>query len=186
MEHLDLTGNNIVTLPDSLAKLKILKSLWLQNCSLVGCPPVISEITNLKELSLAENAIIQELPESLKNLEKLNKLNISSCGLDILPEVVFELKELKRLYLRNNEIDPEKSVSSSLSNLKELEVLDLSQCGLTSFPEVITKLLKLRYLFLDRNSITSLPGSLKNLKKNLRGLVFPIVSSPLIPWLYQN
>ena len=161
LEHLDMSGNNIMSLPDSLAKLKELKTLRLLNCALVHFPPVISQLIRLKELSLAGNQNIVLLPKSLKSLQELTTLNVSNCGLITFPKVVSKLKKLKYLLLRNNKI---KSLPRRVSNLKELEVLDVSANGI-SYSEVISELPKLRYVFLGANNIMSVFDSLEKLEE---------------------
>ena len=76
LEILDLTINQIETLPESIGKLTQLQYLQLRDNQLTSLPKNIRKLTALTELNLEVNQLT-ELPASLGNLPNLKTIKIS-------------------------------------------------------------------------------------------------------------
>jgi len=137
IEHLDISNNNILTLPSDFNKLK-----------------------NIQYLSLSNNGAITNL-NLLKNLKKIQTLHLESLELKEIPSWLKNLKQLEFLNLSYNEIS---TVSSSIGDLVNLTTLDLSKNLISTLPSNIKKLTKLLYLHISGNSLTTVPKYVKNLK----------------------
>ncbi|XP_040998821.1 probable inactive receptor kinase At5g67200 [Juglans microcarpa x Juglans regia] len=93
LEGLDLCG---VLAPDTLSRLDRLRVLSLQNNSLTGTIPDLSELFNLKTLFLDHNLFTGSFPTSILSLPRLRTIDISYNNLTgMLPS---RLAALDRLY----------------------------------------------------------------------------------------
>jgi Leucine-rich repeat (LRR) protein len=116
---------------------------------------IISQITCLKELKLAENALSGELSSSISELRDLEVLDVQGNKLSTLPDEIGALANLRILNVANNQ-------------LSELPTVELSKCSLTQilatknrisgqlFPASVTSMLRLHELDVSVNTITSL------------------------------
>lgn len=96
---LNLSGKNLLSLPEDIGLLK-----------------------NLKVLNLDRNAI-KEFPDSFWQLEQLEVLILSRNGLENIPENIGNLRSLKQLYISRNNLS---SLPQSIVDLKKLKKLDAS------------------------------------------------------------
>ncbi|MBN1184947.1 MAG: T9SS type A sorting domain-containing protein [Bacteroidales bacterium] len=162
----------------------------LNNNNLNGCiPPVIGDLENLKQLSLAFNYLIHDsIPSQLGNLSNLQQLNLSYNILTgPIPQQLGDLTNLTQLELQGNDLSD--SIPPQLGNLSQLVRLDLGANDLIgkipielsnlsnldllllyannlvgSIPDSLCKLSKLRYLALYQNDLSdSIPTCLGNL-----------------------
>ena len=127
IRELNLSVNNLTSLPPEISNLKNLETLFLANNKLEQLPPQIGKLTNLKYLYLGYNKLTS-LPESIGNLKKLEYLSLRRNNLTSLPESIGNLKKLEYLYLENN------------PNLKYINS-SLYRSGLKIFKNSSTKIL---------------------------------------------
>ena len=111
---LDLSGQHLKNLPESIGNLKKLQILDL----------------NENELSY--------LPKSIKNLEKLRGLNLSNNNFEKLPKLIGSFEWLIVLRLYDNKL---KSLPESIVNLK-LKHLDIRKNPITALPKSIKQWIK--------------------------------------------
>jgi Leucine-rich repeat (LRR) protein len=91
LEILDLSVNNLISLPSTVLLLKNLRILRVSHNKLEKIPNgFFDNLKNLEQLALVDNCLL-ELPEL--PLEKLNYLNISYNYLTKIPEQFLKLKE---------------------------------------------------------------------------------------------
>lgn len=121
LQELRIIGNdwdwNFKSLPDSFYLLKNLSILSIQNTDLDTISPLISKLSNLSKLELAQNKITQ-LPASMKELYQLKELSINV--LKEIPEL--EYLETLRLYLYNDTV----KLPQGFEKLLKLKKLSIS------------------------------------------------------------
>lgn len=145
LQVLDLSSNNLTTLPDFL----------------MHCP-----LTSL----IAKNNFLnnESLPKSLiSKTGVLRELNLSGNFLSHFPDQVMELRGLKYLYMGGNKI---KSIPKDIWKVQSLQILSMGGNLLTEVPETVGNLSQLQGLILCDNLIDSLPTSIARLK-NLKSLL---------------
>ena len=196
LENLDLSGNQLRSLPQSFAKLTKLRGLKLRHNRLSSVPQLIGRLANLRWLDLASNALtslpeslgqlrnlealtlygnkLATVPSSIEQLQNLRGLDLAYCELTSLPESLAGLARLESLHLEGNNLA---SLPSSLGKLAKLQTLDLGSNRFSSLPESIDQLTGLLVLHIDHNKLTSLPHSVGELR-NLR--ILQVASNEVI------
>jgi internalin A len=101
LEILDLVGNQLTEIPDSIGNLTNLKTLMLRYNKLTELPESIGNLTNLMALDLKVNQLT-EIPESIGNLTNLKNLSLTRNQLTEIPESIGNLTNLKELWLSDN------------------------------------------------------------------------------------
>ncbi|MDD5326636.1 MAG: P-loop NTPase fold protein [Phycisphaerae bacterium] len=172
LQSLFLGGNQLTKLPEAIGKLTNLQSLDLWDNGLTALPEAIGKLTNLQSLNLWGNQLTT-LPEAITKLTNLQSLDLADNQLTTLPEAIAKLTKLQSLFLWGNQLT---TLPEAIGKLTNLQSLDLWDNGLTALPEAITKLTNLQSLNLMDNQLTTLPeaiGKLTNLQSlNLRGNPF--------------
>jgi len=139
LTDLDLSINNLVSLPDEMDQLKNLTQLYVHNNKLKTVPNVIYKLKNLTELNMGGNEI-ESISEEIGNLTKLTILWLDDNQLTSMPEAIGNLTKLTRLYLSGNELT---SLPKSIGNLVNLKNDELHINGnplITSLPDSIRKI----------------------------------------------
>lgn len=114
-------------------------SLQLRSKRLKSIPPIVYEMSNLRELDLRGNRIAQ-LPDSIARLTHLQRLDLSRNPLMGLPAAMGQMVELKELVLWSTYVTDLPPTFEMLDT--NLELLDLRDCPLTlDDQEAITALL---------------------------------------------
>ena len=103
---LDLSGNEITSLPDNWDLLDLLSDLDLSDNQLEKLPRhfcVGSLATSLKQLNLSANKLVL-LPNYFCNLKQLISVNLNKNNLKALPPSIGKLSNLKHLQAADNHI----------------------------------------------------------------------------------
>uniref|UniRef100_A0A4W3GUE2 Leucine-rich repeat-containing protein 40 n=1 Tax=Callorhinchus milii TaxID=7868 RepID=A0A4W3GUE2_CALMI len=119
LKLLDLTRNQLESVPPELAKMVSLEQLYLRHNKLRGLPELPS-CQFLKELHVGNNQIEYLGPEHLKNLSAISVIELRDNKLKSLPDEILLLQGLERLDLTNNDIS---SLPYALGNLPKLKSL---------------------------------------------------------------
>ncbi|KAI8009708.1 Receptor-like protein EIX2 [Camellia lanceoleosa] len=134
LEHLDLSGVNLVKVPNWLQvinNLPFLVELRLAGCQLDHFPPFLSAInfTSLAVLDLSGNQFGSLIPGWIFSLGSLVYLDLSSCNLiGPIPKGSWNLTSLETLDVSYNDLNS--SLPNSLfSTTNSLVYLSLKQCG---------------------------------------------------------
>lgn len=179
LKELDLSNCGLSAVPDEIANLKHLESLYMGINAVFINSDVFDELNRNKFRNKFTN-----FPKVLCELITLKELDLRYCNLSFLPDEIGKLKQLEGLILRGNKIThlPKtfyklaqlkeldcnqcsvKSLPDKFENLQELEILDLNG-DFKAFPKAICKLKNLKILYLSDCGLTSLPDELANLQK---------------------
>ncbi|MFZ4676609.1 MAG: leucine-rich repeat domain-containing protein, partial [Nodosilinea sp.] len=157
--ELDLSELGLTEVPDSVAKLTNLASLYLWGNQITAIPDAISTLTNLTELSLFSNQITA-IPDAISTLTNLTMLNLFNNQITAIPDTISTLTNLTGLYLSGNQITAIPDTISTLTNLTEL---NLSGNQITAIPDSISTLTNLTTLYLSGNQITAIPDTISTL-----------------------
>ena len=117
---LELSGNCIVDLPESLGELTTLETIDVSNNQLTSIDQM-KKLDNLTSIKADANAIESIENLKLKNKQRLEHLSLSSNKLASIPDDIQHCKQLKRLLLLDNATL--KALPSSLSNNKKLQTI---------------------------------------------------------------
>ncbi|MEC7981269.1 MAG: leucine-rich repeat domain-containing protein [Candidatus Neomarinimicrobiota bacterium] len=166
LTYLDLTLNQLTSLPDSFRRLTALTKLDLYCNQLSSLPDSFGCLTALAELYLYCNQLTS-LPHSFGNLSALTNLVLASNRLTSLPDSFGNLTALTQLTLETNRLI---SLPDSFGRLTALTYLNLRKNQLTSLPDSFGDLSALTQLDLDENQLKYLPDSFGDLSA-LRVLV---------------
>ncbi|PPR97976.1 hypothetical protein GOBAR_AA22684 [Gossypium barbadense] len=88
LKVLDLTGNFIQRLPNSISNLKNLTALLLAVCSYLKYVPSLSNLRALEGLDIRGTAI-KEVPHGMQNLSSLKCLKLRCWNIDEIPNGIF-------------------------------------------------------------------------------------------------
>ncbi|EGB03524.1 hypothetical protein AURANDRAFT_13086, partial [Aureococcus anophagefferens] len=158
LESLDVSGNHLQELPDSLLKLTDLLKLHATGNDLTAVPD-LGPLTKLLDLDLSMNQIPDQ-PEWLDKLTSLKTLDLSRNLIDgRLTSAVCALAELETLKLRRNLLD---GLPDCMGDLISLDDLDLAYNELVdALPETwgLAKWHRLYHLHVSDNKLKTLPAS---------------------------
>jgi len=163
-----ISGDSIITLPNSIINLSSLVDLNITECPKLQLGTLfflISQLKNLKELDLSENGL-SDLPMSLTKLTQLKELWLDNNIFTSVPESVKSLSNLEYLRFFSNNID---SLNITSGDLKSLKGIDLCYNKFDTFPMELINLNKLESVVMWYNEISTIPEDITSLK-NLRRL----------------
>jgi Leucine-rich repeat (LRR) protein len=163
--YLNLSENELSTLPETLGAMLKLVELRLYNNNIDTLPESIGKLSRLQELHLDHNRIVV-LPQSIGELHALKELRLANNALTSLPASIDGLTNLRRLDLRDNRLA---SLPDAIGRLPQLTHLDLRGNALISLPEGISTLPQLQKLDLRWNRLLDAPAWLPALRE--RGCV---------------
>jgi len=107
LKHLSI-GSRIDRIPDSLSRLKNLKTLNLNNNPLKKIPESIYFLENLFQFHIG-NTKIEEVSESIAMLKNLDVLDVKQIYIKEIPEAFLSLKKLRILFVKKDNLS-EKSI----------------------------------------------------------------------------
>lgn len=157
--ELDLSKQQLSTLPNTIGQLTTLSSLDLHYNRLASFPVSIAQLTRLTKLDLHDNQL-RSISESIGQLVSLTSLDLWDNQLASLPVSIGQLTKLASLNLGKNKFA---SVPESLGLHTRLEWLNLGKNQLTSLPRSIGQLTSLMVLRVEKNKLATLPESIGQL-----------------------
>ncbi|NOR56675.1 MAG: protein kinase [Sulfurovum sp.] len=141
LEVLDMTDNQLHTLPDDFGKLKNLKILFLSNNLFTEVPTVLSQCPNLSMIGFRNNNI-DTLAENALPLST-RWLILTDNVLTSLPESMGALKYLQKCMLSGNQLT---HLPRSMKHCENLELLRIAVNAFTELPKMLLDLPKLSWL----------------------------------------
>jgi Leucine-rich repeat (LRR) protein len=97
----DLSRNQLTTLPAEIGSLRNIKFLYIKENQLTTLPPEIGQLSNLTTLHLGSNQLTT-LPPEIGQLTKLEELYLTDNQLKTLPPEIGRLPNLKTLNVQFN------------------------------------------------------------------------------------
>ncbi|MGL1888299.1 MAG: hypothetical protein OCD76_17420 [Reichenbachiella sp.] len=122
---LDISNQNLTSLPTEVADVKNLTFINLKGNKLTELPDFLYNNQNLKTLLLYRNNGLSLAP-AIKNLTGLEILEIIGCNMIELPSEIYELQNLKRMAIGGNQFTTEQvnSLKAALPNCRIYESID--------------------------------------------------------------
>ena len=176
LKTLDLSGNQLQTLPDSFAGLTALTKVSLKKNNLSAIPACTQKWAKLMDLIIADNGIVA-LPVAI--FEALKELCTLDCKNNKIQEVkgpIWMLPRLRILDVQGNDImsppmafvnKGKRSVMAyfkSLDTAQRTKSVNLKQSDLTSIPSAVLAIRTLTSLVVDENYLVALPPDIEHLK----------------------
>ena len=149
LEILDLSGNQLTTLPDDLTRFARLRILFASNNPFTELPSVLGQMPQLEMVGFKACRIAHVPADSLP--PRLRWLILTDNQLQTLPGSLGNCTRLQKLMLSCNQLV---SLPASLVHCQRLELLRIASNRFTSVPEPIFQLPALSWLALAGNPIT--------------------------------
>lgn len=167
LENIYFTYCKLTNIDDHISELKNLKVLSLVDTLVSEIPKSIGELINLEELNIyrirLNNGYLKTIPNEVGNLQKLKSINLSKNIIEIIPDSFINLNKIEIINVSKNKIQtfPELNI-----NLKELKC---NNNNISVFPETFLNLLNLEILEISNNQIEEIPKDIDRMKslKNL-------------------
>ena len=162
---LDLSGNNLVTLPSSLGDLKNLRVLHLWwKTSLKHLPDSIIQLHLLEILDLGWCKSLKYLPRGLRGLKSLRRLDLRSCNA-IWAKSASSMTCLRQMTCYGLQRWSKILTLEDVCDLSSLTTLSLSgRESLTTLPSQMSALVKMKKLMLQGfPNVGSLPEEMETL-----------------------
>jgi hypothetical protein len=146
LEVLDLTDNQLTSLPDNFADLHQLKILFLSNNLFDHLPDVLGQCSNLDMIGFKANQIRTVSEASIP--KQTRWLILTDNHIEQLPESLGQCHRLEKLALAGNRLT---SLPSSMANCHQLALIRLSANQLNELPQWLFTLPKLAWLAFSGN-----------------------------------
>ena len=161
LERLSLANNHLTCLPDNIIMLTNLKELNLLKNKIVQLPSRIGLMIALQKLEVANN-LLTSVPASFGALQLLTVVNLECNKIRVLPENLDHLVSCKYLNVNNNCLV---RLPKCVARMPKLEILSASQNQIAYIPEEVFESESIRRIRLSANLIRHLPDSLGKMKR---------------------
>jgi len=146
LEVLDLTDNNLSSLPEDFYRFKKLKRLFLSNNQFNHIPKVLAKLPELSMIGIRNNQIKTFEENSLPLSTRW--LILTDNELTTLPNSIGDLKSLQKCMLSGNKLS---FLPKTFAHCTNLELLRISANKLEGFPTLLLSLPKLSWLAYSAN-----------------------------------
>ena len=149
LEILDLSGNQLTTLPDDLPRLHKLRVIFCSDNPFTELPEVLGQCEQLSMVGFKANRIAQVSPKALPPL--LRWLILTDNALTELPAEIGQCTQMQKLMLAGNQL---RSLPTELAECTRLELLRISANQLTELPAWLLDMPRLTWLAFAGNPFT--------------------------------
>ena len=149
LEILDLSGNQLSSLPDDLPRLHRLRIIFCSDNQFTELPNVLGECPNLSMVGFKANRIRTVSPRALP--PKLRWLILTDNEIEDLPTELGSCQQLQKLMLAGNRL---RSLPGSLASCTQLELLRIAANQLTELPGWLLGMPRLSWLAYAGNPFT--------------------------------
>ena len=149
LEVLDLTDNQLSSLPDNFADLHQLKILFLSNNQFTHLPDVLGQCPNLEMIGFKANQIKQVSEASIP--KQTRWLILTDNQIEQLPDSIGQCYRLEKLALAGNRLT---SLPESMANCHQLALIRLSANQLNTLPDWLFSLPNLAWLAFSGNAFS--------------------------------
>lgn len=146
LEVLDLTGNQLSTLPDELAGFGKLRIIFCSENRFTELPEVLGRCPALTMVGFKANRIATVSAKALP--AGLRWLILTDNAIDQLPDELCQCDALQKLMLAGNRL---RELPASLANCRNLELLRIAANRIERFPEWLLSLPRLSWLAYSGN-----------------------------------
>ncbi|KAI8484887.1 hypothetical protein Bbelb_372940 [Branchiostoma belcheri] len=153
LKYLYLSGNGIVSMADNAFSHLWLTRLNLSSNNLTTVPTSLTSMSSMKMLSLGGNPLRQVPPGMLQSMPALHTLELQKVGLSYLPSGAFSNSSLTHLSLAFNHLQ---ALPMDVFSGTALKVLQLQGNLFSQFPRAAATLETLQTLDLRHNNIAML------------------------------
>lgn len=149
LEILDLSENQLTSLPSELSQLKKLKIIFASNNLFTALPEVLGACESLEMVGFKSNQIKHVPADALP--AKLRWLILTDNCIETLPDSLGERPRLQKLALAGNKLT---ALPLTLAQSSNLELVRISANNLTECPEQLLGLPKLAWFAFSGNPFT--------------------------------
>lgn len=149
LEILDLSNNQLTSLPKELIKLRKLKIIFASNNLFDTLPKVLGDCNNLEMIGFKSNKITSVPETSLP--PKLRWLILTDNKIETLPDSLGERPRLQKLALAGNQLT---HLPTTLAQATNLELIRISANNIIDCPEQLLSLPKLAWFAFSGNPFT--------------------------------
>lgn len=152
LEILDLSDNNLSSLPENLSDLQQLKIIFFARNQFTKFPSQLASCPNLSMVGFRSNQITH-IPENVFP-KKLQWLILTDNQIKELPKSIGDCHLLQKFGLAGNQLE---SLPKEMANCKNLELLRIPTNQLKTLPEWLFQLPRLSWIAFSGNPITHQP-----------------------------
>lgn len=149
LEILDLSGNELSTLPDDFYRLHKLRILFCSDNQFTILPAVLGRCTQLSMVGFKANKI-REVPAAALG-KTLRWLILTDNQIDKLPAAIGQCTQLQKLMLSGNQLQ---TLPHEMAACTQLELLRIAANRLTTLPEWLLTLPRLSWLAYAGNPVS--------------------------------
>ncbi len=146
LEILDLSGNQLSSLPEDFGRFAKLRILFLSDNNFCSFPSVLSQCTELSMVGIRGN-MISDVPEGAFP-PRLRWLILTDNEITKLPRSIGTNVYLQKVMLAGNRLS---SLPDEMANCVNIELLRLANNHLTELPEWLVRLPRLSWLAFSAN-----------------------------------
>lgn len=167
LEILDLSGNELSSLPDELPHLRRLRIVFASNNRFTELPEVLGRCPNLEMVGFKSNRIRQVSAAALP--PRLRWLILTDNEIEALPPEIGRCTRLQKLALAGNQLT---SLPVEMANCRALELLRVSANRLEALPDWLPAMPRLAWLAFAGNPVN----------ETLERIALAGTPTPALPW----